>query len=61
MTPMGGRSPSLLTIRGQRASYLFIGMKKSMKNESSDNYFECCGGGAGCPVMVAYEGIWRYI
>ena len=31
------------------------------KDESSDNYFECCGGGAGCPVMVAYESIWRYI
>jgi len=36
-------------------------MKNSRDDESSDNYFECCGGGAGCPVVVAYESIWRYI
>ena len=61
MIQMDGRSQDLLTIRGQRVNYLFIGMKKYMKNESSDNYFDCCGSGAGCPVMVAYESIRGYI
>ena len=61
MTPMGGKNHDRPTTRGQRANYLFIGMKKYMKNESSNNYFECRGSGVGCPVMVAYESIRRYI